>query len=38
MTKMQDKKHMKDILKLINNTHIFELNISEKPFSVLSGW
>ena len=25
-------------LKLFNNTHIFELNISEKPASILSGW
>ena len=27
---------IKDHLKQIDNTHVFEANISEKPFSVLS--
>ena len=29
---------IKNILKLFNNTHVFEPNISEKPLSVLSRW
>ena len=29
---------IKDNLKLINNTHIFEPNILEEPFAVPSGW
>ena len=28
----------KDMLKLFNDTHVFDPNISEKPISVLSGW
>ena len=28
----------KNNFKLFNNTHVFEPNILEKPFSVLSGW
>ena len=28
----------KDTLKLFNNTHVFDPNISEKPISVLSGY
>ena len=29
---------IKNILKLINNTHVFRPNISEKPLSVFVGW
>ena len=40
-TKTIEKKNtfsFKEILNLFNNTHVFDPNISEKPFSVLSGW
>ena len=30
--------NQRNFKKLFNNTHIFDPNISEKPFSVLSGW
>ena len=35
---LQQTTDIKNRLKLFNNTHVFEQNISEKPFSVLSGW
>ena len=35
---VEDVKDIKNNINLFNNTHVFEPNISEKPFSVFSGW
>ena len=35
---LQTADKLKNILKLFNNTHVFEPNTSKKPFSILSGW